>query len=436
MISGYPEVKIIKELDTTDKWWCDSAVLFSVKNGKNVICEKTGPENDDYEYYMQMQMNGIPLVQGQFPSCPTCKGMLATGYGIENVDSPELVEARNCMNSEFVSIWDSAEKIKPLLGLLGDGYYALADVICFPSDGDGHFFYEVPNELKYYDAACYGYYCNWDFSCTENFPLFLYPTQSSSLINNERVEYYAQIMRTEKNPPRALGYHLYGFMNVLLDGHHKACAAASLGKVIRCLTVIPCDGTEIDMDTVVRGVSYTVSNPGIKKMRFAGLKTDADKNIRYLDIYDDKKTRTDVDILECSLTDTKIHYGPASYPTIRDLATLFNAGEKMERLLPNFDPDVISGLSYEDTDEADRFLEAIIRFLAFIDQEAAYKIACSIVKKGDGYKRHNRVKASLLYLLNFRDDETEQLFVDFYLNHEEHDENWDIANSYWKDVKE
>ena len=77
------------------------------------------------------------------------------------------------MNSEFVSIWDSAEKIKPLLGLLGDGYYALADVICFPSDGDGHFFYEVPNELKYYDAACYGYYCNWDFSCTLCYGIYI-----------------------------------------------------------------------------------------------------------------------------------------------------------------------------------------------------------------------------------------------------------------------
>lgn len=26
----------------------------------------------------------------------------------------------------------------------------------------------------------------------------------------------------------------------------------------------------------------------------------------------------------------------------------------------------------------------------------------------------------------------EQLLVDFYLNHDEQDENWHIANSYWK----
>lgn len=114
-----PEIKIIKDIDTSDKWWCDSAVLFSVKNGKNTICELSGQEDDDYEYNLQMRMNGVPLVQGHFPCCPTCKGMLAAGYGIENVDSPEFEAARNCMNSAFISVWDTAEKIKPLLGLLG-----------------------------------------------------------------------------------------------------------------------------------------------------------------------------------------------------------------------------------------------------------------------------------------------------------------------------
>ena len=30
------EVNIIKEIDTADNWWCSSAVLFSVKNGKSL----------------------------------------------------------------------------------------------------------------------------------------------------------------------------------------------------------------------------------------------------------------------------------------------------------------------------------------------------------------------------------------------------------------
>ena len=427
------EVKIIKEIDTADSWWCGSAVLFSVKNGKNTIGETGGPFNKDYEYFSHLQLNGKPLVQGQYPECSTCKGMLATGYGIENIDCPELEAARTCMNSGFVSIMDSAEKIKPLLGLLRDGYYALADVICFPSDGEGRFFYEVPNELKYYDAACYGYYCNWDYSCVDHFPMFLYPTQSASLINNERVEYYAQIMKTQDEPPRALAYHMYGFMNALLDGHHKACAAASLGKCVKCLTIIPCDGSRFDRNTLTKGVNLKQSNPVIEKLMFAGLETEAPKGIRYLDVYKDPDIKPDLSFQKYDLTDGRLHYGKALYPTIRYLAILNNA-KSIEGLLPDFDPEVISGLVAEDTEEADRYLEAILNWLSTTDPEAAYKLAVSIVKKGPGFMRHDRLRSAFLYLLNVRNEETEQLFVDYYVAHDgkEHDDIFDIVNSYWK----
>ena len=433
MFWNKPEVKIIKEIDTAEQWWCSSAVLFSVKNGKNTIRNRFSPIDKDYEYYAQLQLNGKPLAQGKYPECPTCKAMLATGYGIENIDCPELEAARTCMNSGFVSITDSAEKIKPLLGLLRDGYYVLADTICFPTDGDGNFFYEVSNEMRHYDAACYGYYL--DFHTIQHFPLFLYPTQSSSLINSKRVEYYAEKMRSEEEPPRALALHMYGFMNLLLDGHHKACAAASLGKCVRCLTIIPCDASNYVEATVIRGVSYKICDPQIKTLMFAGLKFDAEEEIHYLDVHKEPWATSNISFQRYPLTDTAIHYGPAKFPTVRDLAILLEAENEVKGLLPEFDPDVLSRLNYEDTDAADSYLEAILHFIAFIDQDSAYKLASSIVKKGDGYKRHRRVRAALLYLLNFRSDETEQLFADFYLAHDEIDENYEIANSYWKDSK-
>ncbi len=433
MFWNKPEVKIIKEIDTTEQWWCSSAVLFSVKNGKNTICDRFGEMDNDYEYYAQLQLNGKPLAQGKYPEYPTGAAMLATGYGIENIDCPELEAARTSINSEFVNIMDSAEKIKPFLGLLRDGYYALADTLCFPSDGEGHFFYEVPNELKYYNAACYGYYR--DFNCIHHFPLFLYPTQSSSLINKERVDYYADMMKSEKEPPRALAYHMYGFMNLLLDGHHKACAAASLGKCVRCLTIIPCDASNYVEATVIRGVSYKICNPQIKTLMFAGLKFDAEEEIHYLDVHKEPWATSNISFQRYPLTDTAIHYGPAKFPTVRDLAILLEAENEVKGLLPEFDPDVLSRLNYEDTDAADSYLEAIMHFISFIDQDSAYRLASSIVRKGDGYMRHKRVRAALLHLLNCRSDETEQLLVDFYLDHDERDENWELANSYWKDSK-
>ena len=132
MFSDKPSVNILRELDTTGYWWCRSAVMFSVRNGKNTVGTICGFGDENYEYSSQMLINSKPLVQARLPECPTCKGMLAAGYGIENIDCPELKAARECMNSGFISITDSAEKMKPLLGLLSDGYYVLADTICLP----------------------------------------------------------------------------------------------------------------------------------------------------------------------------------------------------------------------------------------------------------------------------------------------------------------
>ena len=42
------------------------------------------------------------------------------------------------------------------------------------------------------------------------------------------------------------------------------------------------------------------------------------------------------------------------------------------------------------------------------------------------------MRAALLFLMNDRSEETEQLMADFYVNHEEHDENMDLVNSYWE----
>ena len=433
MLFNKPSVNILREIDTSGIWWCSSAVMFSVRNGKNSIREIIGPGNENYEYDSQFLINGNPIAQARLPECPTCKGLLATGYGIENVDCPELKAARESMNSPFSGIMESAEKIKPLLGLMRDGYYVLADTLCLPSDGDGRFFYDVPGELTQYDAVCDDYYCDWNLSCFRHSPLFLYPTQSSSLISNERVEYYVQMMKSENEPPRALGFLYTGFMNLLLDGHHKACAAASLGKYVRCLTIIPADGCMFAPDQQIKGTVLKNSNPFIKTIMFAELQTEAEPGMRYLDIYGNKIIEKKGPFLQSyDLTKTRIHYGPDVYPTVRDLSTLQTASAKMKGIIPEMDYGSITLLIKDDSDEADAYLEAVIRYLAATDCEKAYKTAGDILRRGDGRSRHRRVRAALLFLMDDRSEETEQLMADFYVNHEEHDENMDLVNSYWK----
>lgn len=428
-----PSVHIIKEIDTSGNWWCSSAVMFLVENGKNTICERYGPENDDYECSSQMLIDGRPVIQARLPGCPTCKGMLAAGYGIENVDCPELKAARDCMNSGFVSIKDSAEKIKPLLGLLEDGYYVLADTISLPSNGEGKFFYDVSGELRSYDSVCEEYYCNWNYKSIRHFPLFLYPTQSASLINNERVEYYARMMNTGTNPPRALAYHYAGFVNLLLDGHHKACAAASLGEYVRSLTIIPVDGCKFAPEQQVRGIDIRQSNPYVKMLMFGELETEAVQGMRYMDIYGRRKNeKTELPYQKYGQAETAIHYGPEKYPTVRDLMVLMNPDMNISVTLPEIDLAVIRELLDENTDEADSYLEAVINYLAATDHDKAYRLAGDILKHGDERRRQGRIRAALLFLLDNRSDETEQLMVDYYLSHEEHDENWHLVNSYWK----
>jgi hypothetical protein len=242
------------------------------------------------------------------------------------------------------------------------------------------------------------------------------------------------MLKSDKNPPRALAYHYSGFMNLLLDGHHKACAAASLGKYVRCLTIIPADGCAFDFErSGERAGRDKQSNPFINTIRFAGLETEAEDGMRYLDIFGNRNHKDKLSpFQQYDLTGTRIHYGPDRYPKIRDIVILLDPGKDKNGRLPVLDQETLRSMINEDTADADSYLDAAIHYLASTDRDAAYRLASAIVKKGDDRDRHGRVRAALLYLLDCRSDETEQLLVDFYLNHEEQDENWHLVNSYWK----
>ena len=87
------KLEIIKEIDTKEKSWCDSAALVYVKGGNSRLTTVTSKElwdNDDNYSLFHVMLNGKPIVQSNIPFCPTCSGMLARGYGIENIDTPEL----------------------------------------------------------------------------------------------------------------------------------------------------------------------------------------------------------------------------------------------------------------------------------------------------------------------------------------------------------
>ena len=189
-----------------------------------------GKHDDNYTSPYQIKLNDIPIVQAKIPECSTCCSVLATGYGIENTNCKELLDIQEKVNSNYVSLEKSIKNIEPLLTLLETGFYLVADAICYPTDGDKNFFWNVPNKLENenYFEYIYGQ------------PVYLYPTQTTDSYDKNRVEYYIdKFIELDDSSPRTIVYNFTDYINFIIDGHHKACASALLGEPLRCILIIP-----------------------------------------------------------------------------------------------------------------------------------------------------------------------------------------------------
>ena len=133
------------KLDTSDVPSIKEARLVHI-NGKAKLVKDMGKYDDNYTSPYQIKLNDVPIVQTKIPECSTCCSVLATGYGIENANCKELLDIQEKINSNYVSLEKSIKNIEPLLTLLETGFYLIADAICYPTDGDKNFFWNVPNE--------------------------------------------------------------------------------------------------------------------------------------------------------------------------------------------------------------------------------------------------------------------------------------------------
>lgn len=419
-----PDIKIVQLVNVNDIEWCDEAVLVYVKNGKGTLTHRISEEDDEYMFCSQLLLNDKPIIQAKYPVCPTCTGMLATGYGIENINSEELIKVRACMNSEYKGIMNAVDNIKPLLGLLNDGYYVLADVQLYPSNGQGDFFYSVPNELTYNKATCSEYYDS-NFLCSlESFPAYIYPTQSSELINEERVDEYISIMKSSAKPPRGLAYYEAGFVCALLDGHHKACAASALKKKLNCLTIIPPNRFYF-----AEGAKYADRDTLLKKVDFAGIMIDVEQGAKlkdYSPIGGVKETSFHIPVY--NLTRRKfpdIYLN--RYPTIDTLAGIVNAEVDINGNVVDYAKTLISLRNEESVIK----LYYLMTYLSECYKEEAYTIAKMILDEKDEYLLLLSQKSAIKELLNHRNEETEQYMINYLTNHDSKAQYWDLVNSYW-----
>ena len=406
-----PQTELIRKLDVSGYGWCSEAVLVYVKNGRGVLKSIIGKADEDYQYKASLLLNNKHLIYGEYPIFPTCSAMLARGYGIENADCIEIEQIRSRINSEYISIENSVEDLSPITGLLKSGYYVIADAPQYPTAGDEHFFVNVPDELTYRQSACAEYYSNKYLAVLGGYPAYIYPTQSNSCLNPDRANEYLTII-DKPCSPRAIALYNYGFISALLDGHHKAYAAARKGCMLKCLVIIP--------------LTLTVHRRSRNGREFACF-SDIKIPMSDLPLYCKDRNGRCKNILKPKITANKKipeNNFTLRYPTIKELA---------EYSL--IDPER-NGMTSEEAaekwmrEDMER-LEDLIVYLARTMPEKAFGICQNIVKSENA--NADVLSVAFRLLLNDKTPETEQLFIDYIVENDPGSKCWDIVNSYWND---
>ena len=187
------------------------------------------------DYRSILYLGETPLLRIQANGSPTCESMLAAGYGIPE-DCREIRSVRAALDKPYAGLADALERVRPVLGLLQPGIYVLSYSDYYPTDGDGHFFWDVPESLTSFKATS-EYYDSDKHRVLPCFPCYLYPAQSAQKYDPQQAENYRRRLREGEALPPVLAYSLWGYMSVLLDGHHRACACELEEKTVPALTI-------------------------------------------------------------------------------------------------------------------------------------------------------------------------------------------------------
>ena len=278
--------------------------------------------------------------------------------------------------------------------------------------------------MTYHEATCNEYYDSDFLSSVEGFPAYIYPTQSSEFIQKERLEAYAEIIKTSSNPPRGLAYYEEGFMCALLDGHHKACATSMLGKIFHCLTIIA-----PNRFWFVDGVRHVDGDTYIKSVSFAGISVEVEQGTKYKEYCPSKGVREkEIDIPIFHLTGDKLlNQYWNQYPTMHTLSGIMNAEIDMK-------DDVVACaktfISSKDEDQVMK-LDYLMKYLSECGREEAYVIAKMILDEEDDYFMKAAQESAIKEMLKHPNEETEQYMMNYLVNHNSKDPCWYLVNSYW-----
>lgn len=413
-------VTLLMALDATQMPRCKGAALVEVHGGTGVLRKKYGQSDANYRSHVHMTLRDTPILQAHVPCCSTSTSLLAAGYGIENTDCPELQRVSDAMNHDFAGMEDAVLRLTPLLGLLEDGLYAVADIELYPTDGEGRFFWDARNGLTELQATSIQYLPE-NYHYIHGSPSYLYPSQGTDRLDMERVRYYEERLRAPEVFPRAIAYHVSEYMSLLLDGHHKATAAFLLGMAVPCLVILPMDSIQYNNRREQVSLSFC---------RFSAPLDQLPRRIS-LEMKKYPFPRGERGRLPFAEQRLFTREWPAAYrkkaqwyPQVHEMAEALDLGiddtaneAQLAAHLAQLDP------------ENARRARVLLCFLSRRDGEAIKTLALRCAK-ADGYPKLRQAAFSVLSCLP-HDWEIEQLFIEQLLeDHDPHSKLKQIADAY------
>ena len=216
-----PEVRLLKNTA--------AGVIFSVKSGKGFLRQCVLYDPHPYGLIRSLCWQDVPVIRfWSEAGCPTCAEFVYSGFADDEQGAARFLSALENWNRSWSGMTDAFAALTPLFSCLADGYYLLEDRELYPTDGNGQFFWAAtdhsasnPATVAVWDPE-YCYFC-------DTAPCFLLPGQPPSHFNPERATFYR-----DKPDARALAWYLPdSYLCVLLDGHHKATAAALEGRPLK-----------------------------------------------------------------------------------------------------------------------------------------------------------------------------------------------------------
>ena len=419
------------KLDTSDVPSIKEAKLVYI-NGKAKLVNDVARYGSDHRSPRQIKLNDVPLLQAKIPNCPTCCSLLATGYGIENTNCEELLAIQESINSNYISLEKSIRDIEPLLTLLETGFYLVADAICYPTDGDKNFFWNVPNEpVETLATGPVAIYDDEDsyFNYIYGEPVYLYPTQTTDSYDENRVNYYtSKFKELADSSPRAIVYYLDNFMNFVIDGHHKACASALLGEPLRCLLIIPGVVARYPNEIKIFFSSSIIINKKDIPYNYssfvkAEIPSLSSKEIIIKDGIVNKRKWEKKYLDSAKKYLTQKEYGRIVDILINDKIEITD--DLIEYCLIHFDI------------KSQTKMEKIIYKLKLLNIEKAQDIALKYARNSLKYEINKSLREFIYKILvSIKDNnEVEQIFVDYYTYYSENKEDpvLEIISTYWED---